>query len=165
MAVTWNTASSYLSINILDILSLGCAWQLNNNWSTGWHRRMVKTSRRLCYDRSGSLWAELITAQAGWRNMPNLSQRKVFTILLCHPVEREREKRAKSRSGANFGLAWASLKLHRESRERALSKIEWRIEELQFWRTKALLSSNRVRWEATSILVSHGEAYSSATGV
>ena len=28
----------------------------------------------------------LPTAQAGWRNIPNLSQRDIFTILMGHPV-------------------------------------------------------------------------------
>ena len=35
-----------------------------------------------------SFWPllRLPTAQAGWWNIPNLSQREVFTILTCHPA-------------------------------------------------------------------------------
>ena len=29
------------------------------------------------------------TAQADWRNIPNLSQREIFTCLICHPVNLE----------------------------------------------------------------------------
>ena len=34
---------------------------------------------------SGSWWAAT-TAQAGWRKLPNLCQKEVFTALICHPV-------------------------------------------------------------------------------
>ena len=31
-------------------------------------------------------YCSVLIAQAGWWNIPNLSQWEVFTILMCHPV-------------------------------------------------------------------------------
>ena len=60
------------------------------NWllgelSNGWYVICVSCIGRVVFRRVVAVWVEVLP-QAGWQNIPNLSQREVFTNEMGHPV-------------------------------------------------------------------------------
>ena len=50
------------------------------------YRVTQKNGKNLPFQQFWQLVGRLLPRQVGWRNIPNLSQEELFTILLCYPV-------------------------------------------------------------------------------